>query len=863
MNGPRPPRVAATLLERLIGPEPGNASIIGDLHEEFCELRSRRGRAVAHSWYWWQLLATGVAYARPVGGFVERRRHDVRFSIRRLRREPGFAAAVVVTLGLAIGAGTAIFSVVDAVVLRPLPFEDAGSLVRVLATNTEGGNAESDLLYADVPVFGEGMSTLGAVSALSTAPRSLLDERGENPVGVIVARTSGNFFELLGITPVMGRGYTEGETDVGDRLVVISHGLWTRRFGGAPGVIGRTIHLDSRAFQIIGVLPHGSSYPFEADVWRPLGLDELEDDDREAQLVGRLAADADVVVAREEATAVAAALASDFPASHSGLGARVEFLQSTVVRDVSTALFALLGAVGLVLTIACVNTATLLLARAASGSHEVALRTALGASRTRIVSSHLTESLLLAGLGGLAGLLLGKGLLSFMLTVSPDLPRMNTITLDGRVIAVMSSVTALAGILFGVGPALHAASTPPDRTLRDASRSTTPAGRRLNVQSGLVMTEIALSTVLAFLALLLFSTFQSVVAFDRGFDPAGLVSVIIDPSHPPEDGDEQRALFGGIQERVGRLGGVTSVALSSHGLLERRGFRVPVSVEGEEPPIPTPEAWVNLVSRGFFSTAGIDVVAGRIFSDDGGVEGDAELVVNERFIAAHLSGPDTGLGSRVDLDWIDGHVVGVVRDVSVSYSAPAVAKAYISLERFTAAGVALTVRTAESPAMVLPEIEREIQAVATDVLLEDVTIIEDALSTAVAPQRFNMLLAVAFASLALTLAAIGIYGVTSFSVATRRSEIGIRRALGASNGRVGGDVARRIALLTGAGVAIGVGAALLGARFLSSLLYGVAPTEPRIVFLVALVLSVTAVVAGAVPVARAIRLDPTDSLHGG
>ncbi len=425
----------------------------------------------------------------------------------------------------------------------------------------------------------------------------------------------------------------------------------------------------------------------------------------------------------------------------------------------------------------------------------------------------------------------------------------------------MGTVTALAGILFGVGPALHAANTPPERTLRDGGYSSTQGGGRLRLQSGLVTTEIALSTVLAVLAMLLFSTFRTALTYDRGFEFDNLLAISVDPLHPPEDGDAARAYFGSVLERVQRLGGVRDAALSSHPLLEPRGLRVPVMIEGGPVVTPTPQAYVNLISHGFFATAGIALLEGSGFSESGGVEGDLDIVVNERFAQQHLADGGERLGTRLELDWVTGHVVGVVSDVETVLGEPALPKVYISLDLVTVEGASLTVRTITDAAAIVSAIREEIRSVDPNILLEDVTVVEQAVRTSVAPQKFNMVLVISFAALALTLAGVGIHGVTAFSVATRRSEIGIRRALGASDHRVVLDVARRVGILTALGVVIGLIGAAAGGRLLSSLLIGVSPSDPAILAAVAALLATIAGGAALVPVLRALHIDPTESLR--
>ncbi len=453
---------------------------------------------------------------------------------------------------------------------------------------------------------------------------------------------------------------------------------------------------------------------------------------------------------------------------------------------------------------------------------------------------------------------------------------MEWITLDARVIVVMSVVTALAGVMFGVGPALHAAAVPPGRSLRDASRSSTTGGGRLRLQSTLVTTEIALSTVLAFAAILLFTTFRSAITLDRGFAMDNLVSVTVDPMHPPADGDERRAFFGEIAEGIARIPGVRAVGMSSHELLEARGFRVPVMVEGQTTPVPTPQAWVNIVSPEFFDAAGIARTSGTSFGPDGGTEGDAELIVNERFVAAHLSGTSAGgsggadasgsaqaIGTRLVLDWIEGHIVGVVRDLATGEAGePALPKVYVSADLLTLPAMAVLVRTIDDPALLLPEIEREVRAVSSDIRLEDVTIIADAVRTSVAPQRFNMLLVTAFA--ALRAHPRRRRHLRGDVVLGRDAAVGDRHSAGArrDDHRVAGEVVRRIAGLTVIGVGLGTVGALASGRLLAGLLFGVSPTSPVVVAQVVVVLGVTATVAGLVPVVRAVRVDAAGVMRG-
>ena len=733
--------------------------------------------------------------------------------------------------------------------------------VRVWGRSQTSGATDLDLLYSDLEPIRAGVSSFAGASMFSVAPSTILDERGENPEDLTVARTTPDAFALIGVTPELGRVYDAADAERSEGLLVISWKLWQRRFGGDPKVLGRRVHLNQRGFQIIGVLPRGTEYPFEAAAWRALDPDELLDDDREARIVARLKPGANTLTANAEVEAVAAALATELPDTHANLGAWIQPLRTTVVNDVSVALWALLGAVGLVLLMACVNTANLLLSRSAQRGHEVAIRMALGATRGRVVALHLTESLLLAAAGGLAGIVLGGWALGALLAISPAIPRLDTVVLDVRVVAVMATVTGLCGVVFGVAPAFYAAASPPDRALREGSRNATTGGGRMRLQSTLVTAEVALSTVLAFLALLLFSTFRTALTFDRGFPTDRLVSVTVSPGHPPSGPDEQRAYFGEILGRVGRLGGVRGATLSSHDILQPLGFRVPVQVEAQEVPVPTPQAYLNVADRSFFQTVGLVFVDGGGFSESGGVQDDAEIVVNERFADLYLPDSATRIGARLDLQLMRGHVTGVVSDVNLAPSGPAPPKAYISLDRFALPGMTLTVRTVGDPAPVIPDIERAVRAVSADVLLKDVRTVEAEIDASVAPERFNMLLVLAFAGLALSLAGVGIYGVTSLSVTMRRGEIGIRRALGANDGNVADEILRRVLRLTLTGVVIGGAGALLGGRLVATLLVGVSPSDPLLFGAVVLILTGTAIAASVPPALGALHVDPREVLE--
>lgn len=862
-QAPHPPRLAEALARRLLPRDVHGRAILGDLHEEYRDVLTARGPLRAGVWYWGQVLAVGVGYAWPRTPGLSRSMQDLRYGARGLRRTPLFTLAVVLTLALGIGASTAIYSVVDAILLSPLPFDQPERLVRVWASDEARGRPSLDMVYGDDRALAEGVDGFDAVTSLSVAPRTLLDERGENPEETLVARTWGDLFGVLGVEAALGRTFTEDEVAVGGQVVVISHGLWQRRYGAGRDALGSLLHVGARGYRVVGVLAAGVQHPQDVDVWRPLAPEETEDDDRELQVLARVAPGVPLATLEGQVQAVAGALAEARPETHAGISAWIQPLRDTVVRDVRTALLVFLGAVGLVLVITCVNTANLLLARSADRRHEVAIRAALGASRWGVVRFHMIESLVLALSGGALGVLLGRLTLQGMLAAIPRLPRLAEVSLDLRVLAVVAAVTTVAGLLFGVGPALRAASSDPDAVLRGGGGLGGRASRRhAGLQSTLVTTEIALSTVLVLLALVLFGSFRVVLEHDRGFDPEGLMAVSVDPPHGLEQGDEALAYFRTLVERVRAVSGVENAAVASHLMLEQRGFQTTVRVFGAPQTDEEEEkATTRIVTDGFFATAGVSLRSGRVFTAEGGTDDDAELVVNERFVRTWLPSGTDPLGAVVETEWVRGHIVGVVGDISPSVGEPARPLVYVPYARFALGAGWLLVRGDGDVAALGPDVWAVIRSLDRTVLPSETVVLSDVVRTSVAPQRFNMLLVASFAALALGLAAVGIYGVTSYTVALRQGEIGIRRALGASRSRVATEVARRIALLTAAGVLAGMVLAALSARLLGSLIFGVRPTDPAVLTAVAGLLAVVALVAMALPLSRAVGIAPTEALR--
>ena len=856
-----PPRLAGRLADWLLPDGVHGRTVRGDLYEEFLEIEGRAGRTRASVWYWRQVLAMAITYRRLPQLLAAGLGQDIRHGFRGLIRSPVLSLSAVVGMALVVGVGTAIYSVVDGVLLTPLPFERPNELVRIWAADQETGARDLDFMYEDIDWLGR-VDGLEAVAGFSRAPRTLLTWMMESPEDVTVARTTSGFFETFGITASVGRLYRSEDALVERPLILISEDLWTRRYGADPGVIGTGVHIDFGAYEVVGVVPDGMAYPADADIWRALTPEEMQDDDREMEVVARLGPGRSLTAVSDALAGTARGVAEQDPDGHGDLSAWLQPLRATVVRDVQAALLAFVAAVGLLLVITSVNTAGLMLARAADRRHEVAVRNSLGAGRSRIARLHLIESLMLAIAGGAAGIVLGRWTLQALVAVSPTIPRIESVSLDLRVVLVMAAVSALVGVASGVMPALAAAGTAPAESLRGGGSGGTAEGGRVPLRSALVTTEIALSTLLTAGALLLFGTFQRVLDHDRGFEDSGLVAFRIDPLHPPMGLDESRNFYQSIADGALRLGPVSGAALGSHVLLEQRGLISDVAIEGRPATGEPMQAATRMASADLFQVAGIPLLSGRTFSQDGGTEDEMELVVNRQFVASSFPDGEDPLGALVSNEYVRGRVVGVVGDVSPSVGEPARPLIYVPFSRAPGLTSWLLVRSRPGAALPVQEVWDEVRAVDPYMLSNSTIVMEETIESLAAPQRFNMLVVTAFSVLALSLAAVGIYGLAAYSISARRAELGVRRALGASATQVVLPVFRGLLRMTVAGVILGLLGASLSGRLLSSLLVDVRWSDPQVLLGVGALLGVVSLAAAALPLFRAMRIAPTEALRG-
>ncbi|HEX8457752.1 MAG TPA: ABC transporter permease [Pyrinomonadaceae bacterium] len=804
---------------------------------------------------------------------------DLRYGFRSLLKSKGFTFIAVLALGLGIGANSAIFSVVNSVLLRPLPFERPEELVAVQGRNERDGSLFTEHSYPNYVDLRDQSRSFAYVAAYS--PSTAFITGGDEPERVRGIIASADLFPMLGVEPALGRVYTREEDKPGvQRTIVLSYGLWQRRFGGDPKIVGQQIPLGSAQALVLGVMPQGFKYPLGGsdnyDFWMPLANVASQSELTGRGLVflpiaARLKTGVPLEQAQAEANTIAARLAMQYPETNTGQGYALKALHENLVGDLRPALLVLLAAVGCVLLIACANVANLLLARAAARHKEISIRTALGASRWRIVRQLLTESLLLAVLGGALGLLIAMWGIDLLLAATPaDLPRLNEITLDGRVVAFNAAMTLLTGIVFGLAPALQASKTDLNEALKDGGRGMSEGGgRRSRLRNALVVAEVAISLVLLVGAGLLVQSFMRLLNVTPGFNPERVMTLdlVVGRKKYP-DSAQQVAFLQNLLQRTAALPGVEAVGLVNplplNGNFDAYSFGFPGRApfaHGEEP-----SADRRIISPDYFRAMNINVQRGRAFSERDARDAPPVCIINETFARRHFAGTDP-LGQRIEFtdteDAPPREVVGVVADVRhAGLDAPAGLEYYVPYSQAASGRLTLVARTASpDPASIMPALRGLIRELDKDMPLWNVRTMNTLMSESVARRRFNMLLLGLFALVALLLASLGIYGVMSYTVTQRTHEIGIRLALGAQPPDVLRMVLKQGMLLAAIGVALGLVCSLVLTRSMSSLLYGVSATDPLTFGLITVLLVVVAFAANYIPARRATRVDPMTALR--
>jgi len=795
---------------------------------------------------------------------------DIRYAARKLARTPAFTFIAGITLALAVGATTAIFSVINGVLLKPLPFREPDRVVRVTNIRDGGRMVSSVPDFIDFRAQTKSFSSLSALDLTSTNLTG-----GSEPERVQTARVSASFWSLLGVSPALGRGFaaTEDEPSA-SRVVVLSDGLWKRRFGGDRRIIGTSISLDGNSHTVIGIAPPAFSYPDRPDVWVPLvfGRDDYDPGSRGAHwigVIGRLAPNVPVPQANAEMVALARRLEQLYPESNTGLSAAVVPLQEYMVGDVRPALWVMLGAVAFVLLIACANVANLLLVRAAARETEMAVRTALGAGAWRIVRQLITESVLLAAVGGVIGTFLAVWGVDLLLALAPrGIPRLDEVTVDGTVLAVTAGVTALTGLLFGVYPAFHAARANVSGMLKEGTRGTTSSQRARN---GLVMAEMALAVVLLVGAGLLIRSFAKLIAVDPGFRAERVMTFSIAvPQTKYGEYAQTRQLVTELLARMRRVPGSEGAAVVTGLPLSGEMFRTWAHIEGTppDPPARRKITDVAVVTPGYFATMGIPLRSGRDFTDRDGSGAAPVVIVNEEFARRYFPA-ENPIGKRFALGWqqdtaatgpdmtVGGEIVGVVGNVRRhGLSGEVWPETYVSFMQPTFPTFAVVVRSTADPSTVMAAIRAQVRELDRDLPLSQLRQLEELTAASVSRPRFYTVLLGVFAAIALLLAVVGIYGVISYAVSLRTRELGIRIALGATAAQVTGLVLRHGISLAIAGVAVGGVAAYWLTGLLSKFLFGVAPKDLLTFLGVAALLIGIAILASYLPARRAARVDP-------
>ncbi|MFQ5742333.1 MAG: ABC transporter permease [Acidobacteriota bacterium] len=799
---------------------------------------------------------------------------DVTHVLRSLAKSPGFTVAVVLTLALGIGANTAIFSVVNAVLLRPLPYPDPDRLMVLWENNARQGldqeqvSAATYLDWRERSDFFEGMAAYRYWGYTLTG--------GEEPERITSLRVSPALFPVLGSRAELGRLFSPEEESPGnEHVVVLSHGFWARRFGSDPAIVDRTIQLDGEPHTVVGVMPAGFEFPpddAEVEIWSPLtmSLENLPSrPHRMYNVIGKLRSGASLQQASSEMERIAAGIAEENPQSNRGWGVSIVPAREQMVAGFRTTLLLLQGAVGLVLLIACANIANLLLARASARQKQVAIRATLGAGRMRLLRESLTESLVLATIGGATGLLLAFWGIDLFLGFVPDtMPRLREVRVDLWVLAFTAAFSLASGLVFGLIPALKVMRTSLGEVLKEGGRDGgAGAGRSSRRLLSLMVTaEVALALVLLVGAGLMIRSFSRLLQVDPGFRSDHLVAVAISlPQTKYPESHQQKAFFHQLVDRVRALpgveaaGAVTALPMSGVGV----DFDMPFEIEGRVlTQDQRPRADYRALIPGYFRTMGIPLLKGRLLDDFDRQDSHRVMLVNQAFVRRFFPDEDP-VGKFLAVPMAGRQeIVGVVGDVHHhGLDSEVRPEMFVPFQQFTFRDMNIVVLSREDPPRVVADLEEQVWGIDPSQPISDVRTVEELVSQSVAPQRFNTMLLVVLALCALSLAAVGIFGVISYSVAQRTGEIGIRMALGASSA----DTVKLMVGQASGFILLGVGLGLLGSlgitRLMASLLFGISPTDPGTFLTVALLLTGVGLAASYVPARRATRVDPLVTLR--
>jgi putative ABC transport system permease protein len=813
---------------------------------------------------------------------------DLRFGLRTLRKSPGFTVIALFTLALGIGANTAIFSIVNAVMLKPLPFPESDKLVFMTsAFEKQGVTRNFATSYAD---FLDWRATAKSFTAMASYRDDSFTLAGlDQPLHISGMTVSGDFFSILGTQPLMGRGFTRDEEKPGTRVVVLSHDLWQSAFHGDRSIVGRAITLDKQSYTVVGVMPAGFAFPLDAEppkVWRTLAVDSETKDPKNSpaatspeqrgahflQVVARLKPDVPMDRAHEEMNVIARALAKQYPDSNSkftavGLTSELDHL----VGKTRPRMVVLLISVGVVLLIACMNVANLLLVRASRRNREIALRAALGAKRIRVVRQMLTESFVLALGGAIIGIPMAMWALKLFIALNAQkLPRIQNAGLDGSVLLFTACIALLTSVVFGLVPALRASSPNLTEFMKEG-RGTTASGSHQRLRGALVVMETAGGLVLLVVAGLLLRSFHRLLSVDPGLNPRNVLTLTFDLPETKYNDQQQMDFYTQLVSRVGNLPGVVSAGAVTPLPLSGNNAMITFQIEGR--PVPKseePSADIEIATPGFFKTLNIPMLRGRDFSERDDTKAPGVVVVNEAFARKYFPNEDA-VGKHITPGAANSgkpqvrEIIAVVGNVkNRSLDAEDVPVYYIPSTQLNFGSMAVCLRTSNDPHSVASAVRNVVSSMDADLPVYDVKTMEEYLALSVATQRFNAMLLEAFASLALLLTGIGLYGVIAYAVAQRTHEIGVRMTLGASRSQVVRMVLKSGLQLTGIGVAAGLALSLIATKFatsFSSLLFGIKSTDVVTFSVVVGMVTIVSLLACYIPAYRASKVDPMIALR--
>ncbi|HTX37210.1 MAG TPA: ABC transporter permease [Bryobacteraceae bacterium] len=795
---------------------------------------------------------------------------DLRYAARTLVRNPGFACVSILALALGIGANSAIFTVVNAVLLRPLPLASPGRLVRVRERDLAGGFPVFSLSPGNYLDFRDHNHTLSGFAVFTGGSVNLATE-GAQPERIIGSRVTTDFFNVLGRQPFLGRNFTAQEGQLGNQHVaLLSYGLWQRRFAGSRAILGRTVTLSGDLYTIVGVMPADYGFPARSEIWTPLAMNLQNWQQRGGhylQGVARLRPGATAASAQADLNGIAARAAAAFPGSNAGWDTTVISLQESITGDIRPAMLTIAAAVGFVLLIACVNVANLLLSRSSVRRREMGIRSSLGAGRVRLVRQLLTESLLLASLGAACGIGLAWAGARALVRLSPRfLPRANEISLDARVLAFTIAVALATGILFGLAPAIQVARADLATALREGGRGNAIGFRRNRLRSVLVAGEVALALVLLSASGLLMRSFYRVESVDPGFDPHNVLTFRTNLPSAKYKGDVPVAAFyTSALDRIRALPGVTAAGAGQIFPLSGDDYILTFTQIGK-PPVPAgsePNAAYYAISPGYFGALRIPVLRGRDFTSRDVAKAPLVAIISEDMSRQFYRNEDP-LGQRIQMGngLAPAEIVGIVGNVrDEELESKGRVAVYYPSAQDPFNSMYFGVRTAGDPAALIAPIRTIVRQLDPELPLDAVGTVEGLLETSLSQRRFAMLLMAIFAGVALALSMIGIYGVISYSVTQATQEIGIRMALGARRSHVLRMVFSYAGALVLSGIVAGVAVAAAAGRLLASQLFEVRPTDPATYAAVAGLLMAAAIAACAIPALRAVRVDPLVALR--